>query len=96
MKKNVKVTKNNILLYEGKLIDLPIKDEYITQKSIDLFDDDDPCIIHKSYVLKGFADEMITLFKTHNTTILKGDQHLEFFSCVDFTEPSKLVFEIKE
>ena len=52
----LKVYKKEKLLYEGKFIDLPVKEEYIVKQSIALFDDDDPCIIHKSFILKEFSD----------------------------------------
>ena len=42
------------------------------QKSIELFDDDDPCIIHKSYVIKGYVDQLMDLFHNNNTKILYG------------------------
>lgn len=40
------------VIYSGPILDMPIKEEYIIKKSIDIFDDEDPCIIHKSYAIK--------------------------------------------
>lgn len=42
-------------LFKGKLMSLPFRKEAVIQKSIELFDDDDPCVIHQSYVAKIFA-----------------------------------------
>ena len=39
------------IIYDGKALDLPIKMESIRLKSIDLFNDPDPCIIHQSYAI---------------------------------------------
>jgi hypothetical protein len=91
----LKVYKKEKLLYEGKFIDLPVKEEYIVKQSIALFDDDDPCIIHKSFILKEFSDELLTLFKSNNNQLLEGSKH-DIFNIVDFTETDQLIFEIKE
>jgi len=50
------------VIYKGRFLDIPIKDDYIVKKSIELFDDDDPCIIHKSYCIKKIVEEMLILF----------------------------------
>lgn len=95
-KKTIIVSRNNSVLFDGRLIELPVKDSFITQRSIELFDDDDPCIIHKSYVLKDYSDKIITLFKDNNTNILKGAEFLDEFSVIDFTDIEELLFELKE
>ncbi len=71
----VLIKKNDEIIFQGKLLDIPIKNEYIIQKSIEVFDDDDPCIIHKSYVVKQFVDDLVTL------TNLKNEKqvHLNFY-----------------
>lgn len=94
-KKTIKITKNDQVLYNGKLIDLPLKDEYIIKKSIELFDDDDPCIIHKSYVMKGYADSLLELFKKEGTTQLNGVDYIKEFSPIDLMETDQLVFIIE-
>ena len=38
------------LIYDGLLKDLPLKEEIILQKSVEFFDDPDPCHIHRSAV----------------------------------------------
>lgn len=43
---------NGIPVYKGKLISLPFKDDVIIRKSIEFFNDDEPCIIHKSFVVR--------------------------------------------
>lgn len=62
MKQLIKITNQNQTVYEGKIINLPFKNDYVIQKSIELFDDDDPCIIHKSYIYKEFGSEIVALF----------------------------------
>lgn len=58
------------VLYQGRPLDLPIKREAIIKKSIELFSDDDPCIIHKSYVIKLYVDELLEELKNSHTIIL--------------------------
>mgnify|MGYP000394751636 FL=1 len=68
MKQFITIIKNERILYEGRISDIPIKEKYIISKSVELFDDDDPCIIHKSYVVKEYADQILDLLK-ENTKI---------------------------
>ena len=48
----VKITKKGKIIYEGNILDIPIKEEAIIKKSIEVFGDEDPCIIHQSFVIK--------------------------------------------
>ena len=71
-KKTLKILRNDKAIFNGKFIDLPIKEAYLISKSIELFDDEDPCIIHQSYVIKEYADQLFTLFKMHETNTIIG------------------------
>ena len=75
-------------LFKGKMMNMPIKKSAIIEKSIDLFDDDDPCIIHTSYVIKHFADQLLTLFNTLNTSSIEASKYQEelHFLDVDFNQ----------
>ena len=95
-KKSIIVSKNDTVLFDGLLIEMPIKEEYVIKRSVELFDDEDPCIIHKSYVIKDYSDMIISLFKDNNTNILKGEDHIEKFNMVDFTDIDNITFELKE
>ncbi len=59
MNSQVILKKDSSILYEGLLINIPFKEEIVINMSIDLFDDDDPCIIHKSYVYKELASSIL-------------------------------------
>jgi hypothetical protein len=52
MADHVKITKKGTTIYEGNILDIPIKEDAIIKKSIEVFGDDDPCIIHQSFVIK--------------------------------------------
>lgn len=41
----------NIIL-KDELKSVPLKEEYIIKKSIELFNDSEPCIIHRNFVIK--------------------------------------------
>lgn len=47
------------IIFNGNILDIPIKENYIIKKSIEIFDDDDPCIIHKSFVVKQVVDDLL-------------------------------------
>ncbi len=47
---------------ECKLNSLPLKDEKIIEKSIELFNDREPCIIHRSFVMKKLMLEINEYF----------------------------------
>ncbi|WP_024831735.1 hypothetical protein [Ruminiclostridium josui] len=47
---------------EYKLNSLPFKEEIIIKKSIELFNDREPCIIHRTYVMKKLMLEINEYF----------------------------------
>lgn len=59
------------IIYNGLILDMPIKEEYIIKKSIDIFDDEDPCIIHKSYVIKKIVDEFLKYISSKDYSQIK-------------------------
>lgn len=40
------------VIFQGRITSLPLKEDKIIKKSIEMFNDSDPCIIHKTYVMK--------------------------------------------
>lgn len=67
MKQKIIISTNDKVIYKGRISDIPIKETAIIQKSIELFDDDEPCVIHQSYVIKEYVDDLLTIFKNENT-----------------------------
>jgi len=67
MKQKIQILDGSKVLYEGRISDIPIKEEFIIQKSIELFDDEDPCIIHQSYIIKEYVDVILGLFNQFQT-----------------------------
>jgi hypothetical protein len=94
MKERVIVKRGDYILYDGNILDLPLKDIYITELSIMIFDDDDPCIIHQSYVIKELVSNLINLFESQDKKILDANDFMDEFDVVDFSDISSLTFEL--
>ena len=95
MKQYITITKNNKTLYEGRISDIPIKEDYIIKKSLELFDDDDPCIIHQSYVIKEYVDDVLNIFKHIDSHTIEVKDYLDDLSFLDFMELEKLIIYLK-
>ncbi len=95
MKQFISIIKDERILYEGRISDIPIKEKYIIAKSVELFDDDDPCIIHQSYVIKEFVDQLLSIFKCVKKTKIDVKDHLDELSFLDFMELEKLIINLK-
>lgn len=95
MKQYVVITKGNKTLYDGRISDIPIKDVAIINKSVELFDDDDPCIIHQSYVIKEYVDVLLGLFKTNKTQTISVKDYQEQLFFLDYTELEEITINLK-
>mgnify|MGYP007028884424 CR=1 FL=1 len=95
MKQKIKISNGTKTIYYGKAINIPVTEDSIIQKSIELFDDDEPCIIHQSYVQKEFADILLNLLKgSPNKEINLIDFKAElYFLRVSNVESVKIVLE---
>ncbi|MCF7925917.1 MAG: hypothetical protein K9L26_05220 [Candidatus Izimaplasma sp.] len=93
MTQTLVIKKHDKVIFEAKIINIPIKEDVLIKKSIELFDDDDPCIIHQSYVAKEFAQKLLDLFG--DQTQLEGKHYVDELSFLDFTDIETLSFELK-
>ncbi len=74
MKNKIVVKRFDEVIFNGDILDIPIKEDYIIKKSIEIFDDDDPCIIHKSFVIKQVVDDLLDqIDRKHNCEIKLSD-----------------------
>jgi len=94
MKEQIIVKHGDDILFDGNILNLPLKKKFITELSIKIFDDDDPCIIHQSYVIKEIILNLIGLFKSQNNNILNASSFMDEFNVVDFDDISTLTFEL--
>jgi hypothetical protein len=93
MKQIVLLKAGEKTLYEGRISDLPYLQEAIVQKSIELFGDDNPCIIHQSYVIKEFSDQLLTLLNKENPLHLSQHENINF---IDTFEEKDITLELKK
>lgn len=80
---------NHEVVYQGKPLDIPIKKDAITKKSIELFDDDEPCIIHQSYAVQKLINDFIQSFQKRevkNVLIRTIDYDISFINLKDLED----------
>ncbi|MCR5557232.1 MAG: hypothetical protein K6F75_06705 [Butyrivibrio sp.] len=63
-KRYLTVTHNEALIYDGFWSDLPFTEEIIINKSIEFFDDKEPCAIHRGAVHMRLLAELEQLLST--------------------------------
>lgn len=72
MKQKLVVMNNDsLVIYEGKPLDIPIYMEAIRKKSVELFNDPDPCIIHQSYAIHQLVMPLIKRLKKNEPMKMK-------------------------
>ena len=92
MKQKIEIKRGESTVYAGRISDMPIKHTSIIQKSIELFDDDDPCIIHQSYVIKEYADLLLGKLQKTNPVVIQDHNDLEF---IDIVQPEECTIQLK-
>lgn len=92
MKENIIVKRNLEVLYKGRLFDLPIKEKHIVNKSIEIFGDDEPCIIHQSFVIKEILSELLVLFKENS--VIKGKDYIKDLSFLNYEDIESISLEL--
>lgn len=50
---------NKKAIFEKRVIDIPLKEEIVITKSIEWFNDPEPCMIHRSAVMKRLYFELL-------------------------------------
>lgn len=68
--KVVIMNSDQLVIYEGKALDMPIKMDAIRVKSMALFNDPDPCIIHQSYAIHHLVTPLLKLLNKNEITKL--------------------------
>jgi len=96
MADRVKITKKGKVIYEGNILDIPIKEDFIIKKSIEVFDDDDPCIIHQSFVIKEYTNELLDVLKATPNGCLQESELKDKIDFIDFTDIDQICIELLE
>lgn len=94
MKQKIKIMRNDETIFKGKAANIKIKEDFVINKSIELFDDDEPCIIHQSYVIKEYANILLELFKENNTKEIKVKNHLEELAFLNYESIEELIITL--
>lgn len=77
------VTQNEALLYEGFWDELPLAEKVIIEKSIEFFDDREPCVIHRTAVHVRLMAELEQLLSS-------PDFHSQFYAFTGFPTDCKI------
>ncbi len=95
MKERIIIKRLDKVLYQGKILNLPIKEKYIIKKSIEIFGDEDPCIIHMSFIIKEFVTTLLMLFKNNNTKLIYAKNYLKELSFINLEDLSTITIELE-
>ena len=72
-------------IFKGPLLNLPYHKIAVKEMCIELFDDDNPCVIHESYAIQKLADQMERILLEKNQTSFLINHHLEeMLTVIDF------------
>ena len=94
MKEKIIVKRGSTVLYKGNILNIPLKEKDVVEKSIEIFGDEDPCIVHLSFVVKELVTDLLDIFEDNNTTILKANDFLEELNFIDFEDMKTITFEL--
>ncbi|HAX03165.1 MAG: hypothetical protein A2Y45_07010 [Tenericutes bacterium GWC2_34_14] len=94
MKANLVIyDENHQVIFEGKALDLPIKMDAIKAKSMELFSDPDPCIIHQSYAISKLITPLVAKLKK-NVEMSARDLAIDL-SWIEMKDIEKCTFFLK-
>lgn len=83
---------NGSVLYSGRWNDLPLAEEVILKKSVEFFDDADPCYIHRNAVRVRLISELEGM-KSEKDRFLETLSEWTGLGTVDACEFSQLFFK---
>lgn len=88
------IDSNGNIVLNGKITSLPLKEEYIINKSVELFNDCEPCIIHRTFIMKKIFFEIDEYF---NKLLCEGKNEISI-ECVpeSIIQPMDLNFQVQK
>lgn len=90
MKRTVTITHEGKTLFKGKPLNMPFKEKAIKEKSIELFDDEDPCIIHQSHIAREFSETVTKRFREKDTDTLALNEEPDLQALLDVPKASEI------
>lgn len=94
MKQKIKIIRNDETIFKGKAANVKIKEDFVINKSIEIFDDEEPCIIHQSYVIKEYANILLELFSSNKTKRILVKDYLEELAFLNYENLDELIIEL--
>ena len=96
MKLKIIITnQNKDIIFKGNPLNLPIRYLDIKKKSVELFDDEEPCIIHQSYAIQKLVDGFLNQFKGALVNELSFNELNESYSFIDIENIKDMYITIK-
>ncbi|MCR5690990.1 MAG: hypothetical protein K6G62_02115 [Eubacterium sp.] len=81
--KNISVTDSaGQVLFEGPFNELPVKEDYIIEKSTELYSEPEPCIIYRTHILKKLYLDLMDQFEGKP----KKGMSIDLGLCPDLTD----------
>ena len=94
MKEKIIIKRQEEILFQGKILNIPLKEASVVEKSIEIFGDEDPCVIHQSFVVKELVTDLLDLFEDNDTDLLNGKDYLEELDFLNFEDIPSITLEI--
>lgn len=83
----IRITKaDGLVIFCGLITELPLREDYIMSKSIERFNESEPCIIYRTSIAKKFYIQLfdkLKYFKEKNITNILCSEVNEFFSNIN-------------
>ena len=96
MKLKIIITnQNKEIIFKGNPLNLPIRYLDIKKKSVELFDDEEPCIIHQSYAIQKLIDGFFNQFKGVEVNEIKFKDLNESYHFIEIENIDDMYITIK-
>lgn len=94
MIKKIVIRNDRETLFKGSIMNMPVKKEALIKESIELFDDDDPCIIHTSFIVKKFAERINDVYDPTTKSVILIKDHPSLKDFLNITVDETTVIEV--
>lgn len=71
------------IIFHGMITDLPLKETYIYSKSLELFNEKEPCIIYRTHIMKKFYLELYDFLSQRDGNVTHYPDVVGFLKAVD-------------
>ena len=94
MKEKIIIKRLDEVLFQGRILNIPMKEEKIVEKSIEIFGDEDPCVIHQSFVVKELVTDLLDLFEDNDTFLLNAKDYIDQLNFLNIEDLSSVTLEL--